>query len=96
MVCGILLLAHDKSERVLIHQATVFEERVVVIAHDCNTERGAGLGAGASKASQKKRRNEEGPACASHPVDKMLPSTATCRLLYCIVWRCAAYMAPWH
>ena len=53
-------------------------------------------GAGASKASQKKRRNEEGPACASHPVDKMLPSTATCRLLYCIVWRCAAYMAPWH
>ena len=46
MVCGILLLAHDKSERVLIHQATVFEERVVVIAHDCNTERGAGLGVG--------------------------------------------------
>ena len=57
---------------------------------------GWGLGAGASKASQKKRRNEEGPACASHPVDKMLPSTATCRLLYCIVGRCAAYMAPWH
>ena len=40
MVCGILLLAHDKSERVLIHQATVFEERVVVIAHDCYRPRG--------------------------------------------------------
>ena len=40
MVCGILLLAHDKSERVSIHQATVFEERVMVIAHDCYRARG--------------------------------------------------------
>ena len=40
MVCSILLLAHGKSERVLIHQATVFEERVMVIAHDCYRARG--------------------------------------------------------
>ena len=79
------------------------------MTHDWYRARGwvGGWRVGASKGSQKSSSEEGQQACASRqllppsqPVntDKMLlPTTsACCRQPYCIVGRCAAYMAPWH